>query len=50
LPKTKFTRKPSYVVEHKEEDKGKTAYYATAYENRKGDRGKWSPVVEAVIA
>jgi hypothetical protein len=50
LPKTKSQRGASYVVIHDEEDKGKTAYYATAYTNDKGDRGKWSPVVDAVIA
>jgi hypothetical protein len=50
LPKTKSQRRSSHIVEHKEEDKGKTAYYATCYTNDKGDRGTWSPVVEAVIA
>jgi hypothetical protein len=50
LPKTKSQRGASHVVVHDEEDKGKTAYYATCYTNDKGDRGTWSPVVEAVIA
>jgi hypothetical protein len=49
LPKSRFSRKPSLVVEHTEADKGKTAYYATAYENSKGEKGPWSPVEEAVI-
>jgi hypothetical protein len=49
LPKTKFTRKTSLVVTHTEADKAKTSYYATCYENGKGDTGPWSPVEEAVI-
>jgi hypothetical protein len=50
LPKGEFSRKPVKVVQHTEADKGKTAYYATCYENSKGEKGPWSPVVEAVIA
>jgi hypothetical protein len=50
LAKSKFTRKTSLVVSHGEADKGKTAYYATCYENSKGDQGTWSPVIEAIIA
>jgi hypothetical protein len=50
LPKSKSQRKSSYVVVHTEEDKGKTAYYATCYTNDKNGEGKWSSVVEAVIA
>jgi hypothetical protein len=49
LPKTKFSRKPIHVVTHTEADKAKTAYYATCYENGKGETGPWSPVEEAVI-
>jgi hypothetical protein len=49
-PNGEFSRKPVKVVRHTEADKGKTAYYATAYENSKGEKGPWSPVVEAVIA
>ncbi|GHT67132.1 hypothetical protein FACS1894110_12050 [Spirochaetia bacterium] len=33
-----------------EADKAKTAYYATCYENGKGEQGPWSPIVDAVIA
>jgi hypothetical protein len=50
LPKSKTSRKTSMVVGHKEEDKGKTAYYATAYENDTGDTGPWSPVEEGIVA
>ena len=49
LPKTRFSRKTSCVVAHTEEDKGKTAWDSTCYENSKGEQGIWSPVVEAVI-
>jgi hypothetical protein len=49
LPKTKFSRKTRHIVTHTEADKAKTAYYATCYENGKGDTGPWSPVEEAVI-
>jgi hypothetical protein len=50
LPKTKFSRKATLMVTHTEVDKTKTAYYATCYENSKGEQGPWSPIVEAVIA
>ncbi|MDR1867120.1 MAG: hypothetical protein LBQ77_02495 [Treponema sp.] len=50
LPKTQFSRKTSYTVIFTEADKGKTVYYATCYENSKGQTGPWSPVTEAIIA
>jgi hypothetical protein len=49
LPKSKFSRKPILVITHTEADKAKTAYYATCYENSKGEAGPWSPIEEAVI-
>jgi hypothetical protein len=49
LPKSQFSRKTSHVVTHTEADKGMAAYYSTCYENGKGNRGTWSPVVEAII-
>ncbi|MDR0525019.1 MAG: hypothetical protein LBG90_04015 [Spirochaetaceae bacterium] len=49
LPKTKFSRKTTHVVTHTEADKGKPAYYATCYENSKGENGPWSPIEEAFI-
>jgi hypothetical protein len=36
------------VITHTEAAKGETVYYATCYENAKGDTGPWSPIVEAV--
>jgi hypothetical protein len=50
LPKTKFSRRTTLMVTHTEADKAKTTYYATCYENGKGEQGTWSPIVEAVIA
>jgi hypothetical protein len=50
IAKTKLSRKTRFVVSYTEEEKGKTAYYSTCYENSKGDQGTWSPVVEALIA
>jgi hypothetical protein len=47
LPKSKFTRKTTCVVQHTEADKGKTVFYSTYYENGKGDMGPWSPVAKA---
>jgi hypothetical protein len=49
LPKTKFSRKPVLVITHTEAAKAQTAWYATCYENSKGETGPWSPVEEAVI-
>jgi hypothetical protein len=50
LPKTQFSRRTTLIVTHTEAEKGQTAYYATCYENGKGDEGSWSPITEAVIA
>ena len=49
LPRSKFSRKTSLVIQHTEADKSQTAFYSTCYENSKGEQGPWSPVVEAVI-
>jgi hypothetical protein len=49
LPKSRFSRRTSMIISHTEADAGKTAYYATCYENGRGDQGKWSPVVSAII-
>ncbi|GAB6392621.1 MAG: hypothetical protein MdMp014T_1994 [Treponematales bacterium] len=50
LPRSRAIRRASTVVCHSEADKGKTVWYAVCYQNSRGDRGPWSPVVEAVIA
>ena len=49
LPKVKFSRKPVLMVTYTEADKGKVAYYASCYENSRGETGPWSPVEEAFI-
>jgi hypothetical protein len=49
LPKSKFSRKTTHIVQHTEADKGKTAFYPTCYENSRGDTGPWSPIDEAII-
>jgi hypothetical protein len=49
LPKGKFSRKTSIIVTYTEADKGKPAYYASCYENSKGENGPWSPIEEAFI-
>jgi hypothetical protein len=46
---SKFSRKTFMVVTYTEADKTKVCYYATCYENSKGEQGPWSPVEEAVI-
>jgi hypothetical protein len=48
LPKSRFSRWASIVITHTEASKGETVYYATCYENAKGDTGPWSPIVDAV--
>jgi hypothetical protein len=50
LPKSKFSRRTTVTVTHTEADKGQTVYYATCYENSKGEMGPWSPITEAIIA
>jgi hypothetical protein len=49
LDKTRFSRKTVITVTHTEAEKGKTIWYATCYENAKGERGSWSPIEEAFI-
>jgi hypothetical protein len=46
--KTLFSRKATHIVIHSEADKAQTCYYATCYENSRGEPGSWSPVEEAV--
>lgn len=49
LPKSKFSRKTTLVVTYTEADKGKQVWYASCYENAKGDGGPWSPLIQAYI-
>jgi hypothetical protein len=50
LPRSLFRRRASFVVSHTGAEKGKTVYYATCYENGKGEPGPWSPVIAELIA
>jgi hypothetical protein len=47
--KGQFSRKPEILVMHDEIDRGKIVYYASCYENTKGEAGPWSLVVETYI-
>jgi hypothetical protein len=48
--KGKFSRRPVMIINYNERDQGKMAYYASCYENAKGEAGPWSPVVAAKIS
>jgi hypothetical protein len=50
LPKMQFSRKTTLVIKYTEAEKAQTVYYATCYENSRGEHGPWSPIAEAVIA
>jgi hypothetical protein len=45
----RFTRRKLEQVGFAAEEAGMTAYFCSRYENRKGDTGKWGPVVSAII-
>lgn len=47
--KGQFSRKPDIIVSHDESDRGKPVYYASCYENTKGEAGPWSIVVDAYL-
>jgi hypothetical protein len=49
LPKSKFSRKTAETFAWDPGDQGKPVYYATAYENSKGDVGPWSAIVGTII-
>jgi hypothetical protein len=50
LPRTEFRRGVTFVVTYTEAERAVTAFYATCYENRKGEKGPWSEVVSELIA
>jgi hypothetical protein len=50
LTTTEFRRAASFVVTYSTADRAKIAYYATCYENGKGEKGPWSEVVSEVVA
>ncbi|MDR2619338.1 MAG: hypothetical protein LBC62_10750, partial [Treponema sp.] len=45
----RFTRRMTEQVGVAAEEAGMTAYFCSRYENRKGEAGKWGPVVSAII-
>jgi hypothetical protein len=49
LPKSKFSRKITEKFLWDPSDQGKPVYYATAYENSKGEIGPWSAVVSTIV-
>ena len=50
LSKAQFSRKTTLTITYTEADKGQVAYYASCYENSRGEAGPWSPVEEAFIS
>jgi hypothetical protein len=44
-----FTSRTPYHFEFKEEERGKTAYVALFWQNRKGERGPWSEIQSVII-
>lgn len=49
LPKSRFSRRTSMVISFTEKDAGQPIWFATCYENTKGETGPWSPVVQTHI-
>ena len=47
--KSEFSRKTHLIIQYKEADRGKPVYITTCYENQKGRKGPWSPVVKATV-
>jgi hypothetical protein len=45
----RFTHRKLEQVGFAAEEAGMTAYFCSRYENRKGDVGKWGPVVSSII-
>ena len=44
-----FTKRRKELITHAYNESGMTAYYCIRYENTKGDKGPWGPMVNAVI-
>lgn len=49
LPKSRFSRRTDLVISFTEKEAGKPIWFATCYENAKGETGPWSPLVETHI-
>jgi hypothetical protein len=49
LPKSKFSRKTTETFLWDPSDQGKPVYYATCYENAKGEEGPWSAIISTIV-
>jgi hypothetical protein len=49
LPKSLFSKKTSKKFAWEPNNQGTAIHYATAYENDKGDVGKWSAIISTII-
>jgi hypothetical protein len=49
LPKSKFSRKTSEKFMWDPSDQGKPVFYASCYENSKGEVGPWSGIVSTIV-
>jgi hypothetical protein len=45
----RFTRRKKELVDFDAGESGMTAYFCARYENQKGERGVWGPVMSAII-
>jgi hypothetical protein len=45
----RFTRRKTEEIVFPAGEAGMTAYFCSRYENRKGETGKWGPVISAII-
>jgi hypothetical protein len=44
-----FTTKTEFFLTFKTPDRGKTVHFAARWENRRGEKGPWSPIYSAII-
>ncbi|MDR0538119.1 MAG: hypothetical protein LBH04_08810 [Tannerellaceae bacterium] len=49
LTQTTFATRSPHRIEFTEEERGKTVYFAACWQNVKGERGPWGPVVSAIV-
>jgi hypothetical protein len=49
MPLSYFDTNSPLVIEFKEEDRGKTFWFAVRWENTRGEKGPWSDIMSAVI-
>ncbi|MDR2809087.1 MAG: hypothetical protein LBB84_00815 [Tannerellaceae bacterium] len=49
LTRTRMATRTPYTLEFREEERGKTVYIATCWENKKGEKGPWSEIGKAIV-